>query len=133
MHLRSFLLAPLPDSFFISFCSVFFSFVDSWFYGSVFVCPHATRPTAVIIVIPKFGSFFHYTASVLIILSQYDYLKCNFNSTITSNSEEIMQTHHNLHHFFMILHYTLSNDYKYGGLSMIDILLVDDEPRMLDY
>lgn len=43
-----------------------------------------------------------------------------------------MQTHHNLHHFFMILHYTLSNDYKYGGLSMIDILLVDDEPRMLE-
>ena len=32
----------------------------------------------------------------------------------------------------MILHYTLSNDYKYGGLSMIDILLVDDEPRMLE-
>ena len=32
----------------------------------------------------------------------------------------------------MILTYNLSNDYKDGGFSMIDILLVDDEPRMLE-
>lgn len=32
----------------------------------------------------------------------------------------------------MILYYILSNDYKYGGFFMIDILFVDDELRMFE-